>query len=137
MRPFWKAKPAKTVEESLKYKIRADPMDHSFTIESHTHVKKSIMMDFYKKTAPLMGAKTQYDQIGIESFFLPEKGLGILHGNLRKFYAHVEAETKKDFAAKGKVFRFSVVTTKSCEFVKLADDDFDIVVKTEGYWINS
>lgn len=136
MKPFWKAKPSKTVEESLKYKIRVDPKDRSFSIDARTIVKKSLMVDFYKKTSMLTGAKKEYDDIGITSFLLPEKGLGVLHSNLKKFYSFVESDTCKDFEKNGKFFRITTISTKSCEFVKLDNDDFEIVIKTEGYWTN-
>lgn len=135
MKKFWKKDAEETLAEKLKYKIRALHKDHSFTINLTATVKKGLMIDLYKGMAKRFpGEKREFDELETDSFALPENYVGILHGKLKKVYSEIEKETNKDFLQQGKRFRFTIIKTLSCEYLKKNKDEYDVVVKTEGYW---
>lgn len=124
-------------EDGLRHKIRADPSDHSFTIVFTTELKRGRMVDLYKSFAGKFGEKRELDEMEKDTFDLPERFLGLLHGKMGKIYKTIEAETKRDFQAKGKSFRFTIINTRSMTFTKLPDDRYEVLLKTDGYWSGS
>lgn len=123
---------------NMRFKIRADPADHSFTITLSTTLKRGLMVGMYGKMAGRFGEKRELSDMEIQNgFSLPDRFMGLLHQRLAKTYKNIEADTKKDFQATGKDFRFTTITTKSCVFTKQDHDNYGVEVKTEGYWSGS